>query len=71
MVAVDYLLRNMASTLAGKVVEVFNKYFEFTKIGLDKDNRMLRAGIGKHQAHWFARVDLWCVGLRIAKRKVK
>ena len=39
----------------------------FTKLSLDKDNRMLRLGIGKNNSKWFARVDLWCVGFRITK----
>jgi hypothetical protein len=38
-----------------------------TKITLNKDNRMLRLGIGKNDGNWFARVDLWCVGYRITK----
>jgi hypothetical protein len=36
-----------------------------TTIKLDADNRMLRIGFGKHDGHWFARVDLWSVGLRL------
>lgn len=39
----------------------------FTKLSLDKDNRMLRLGVGKNNGNWFARVDLWCVGFRITK----
>ena len=38
---------------------------KLTKIELDRDNRMLRAGFGKNEGRWFARVDLWCVGFRI------
>ena len=38
-----------------------------THIHLDKDNRMLRIGFGKHDGRWFARVDLWFVGIRITK----
>jgi len=37
----------------------------FTKLSLDKDNRMLRLGVGKNNGKWFFRIDLWCVGLRI------
>jgi hypothetical protein len=37
-----------------------------SKIKLDKDNRMLRVGFGKNEGRWFARVDLWFVGFRIA-----
>ncbi len=37
-----------------------------SKIKLDKDNRMLRVGFGKNESRWFARVDLWFVGFRIA-----
>jgi hypothetical protein len=39
---------------------------KLTKIDLDKDNRMLRVGFGKNEGRWFARVDLWFVGFRIA-----
>ena len=39
-----------------------------TKIPLDKDNRMLRLGFGKHDGHWFARVDLWFFGVRLTRR---
>jgi len=38
-----------------------------TRISLDKDNRMLRLGIGKNDGNWFARVDLWYIGFRITK----
>jgi hypothetical protein len=38
-----------------------------TKIPLDKDNRMLRAGFGKNDGKWFARIDIWFIGLRITK----
>ena len=37
-----------------------------SKIKLDKDNRMLRVGFGKNEGRWFARVDLWFAGWRIA-----
>ena len=37
-----------------------------TKIPLDKDNRMVRIGLGKHEGKWFFRVDLWWFGLRIS-----
>ena len=40
---------------------------QFTKLPLDKDNRMLRAGFGKNNGAWFVRVDLWCIGIRITK----
>jgi hypothetical protein len=36
-----------------------------TKITLDQDNRMLRAGFGKNDGKWFARIDVWFIGLRI------
>lgn len=36
-----------------------------SKIPLDKNNRMLRAGFGKHNGEWFVRFDLWFFGLRI------
>lgn len=41
----------------------------FSKISLDMNNRMLRAGLGKHEGKWFVRVDLWVVGLRISEKE--
>jgi len=38
-----------------------------TKILLDKDNRLLRLGFGKHDGKWFARIDLWVVGYRLTR----
>lgn len=35
-----------------------------TKLILDKNNRMLRAGFGFHDGAWFFRIDLWFVGFR-------
>jgi len=40
-----------------------------TRVPLDKDNRMLRAGLGKHEGLWFARVDLWFFGVRLKLEK--
>lgn len=37
------------------------------KIQLDKNNRMLRIGFGKHDGYWFARIDLWFIGYRLKK----
>ena len=37
------------------------------KISLNKDNRMLRIGFGKHEGKWFFRIDFWCFGIRIKK----
>lgn len=37
-----------------------------TKINLDKDNRMLRAGFGKNNGNWFLRIDLWFIGIRLS-----
>ena len=37
-----------------------------TRIPLDTANRMLRIGVGKHDGHWFARIDLWFFGVRIS-----
>jgi len=34
---------------------------------LDKNNRMLRIGFGKHEGKIFFRVDLWFIGYRIRK----
>ena len=39
------------------------------KIILDKDNRMLRFGFGKHDGKWFIRFDLWFIGYRIQNNK--
>ena len=36
-----------------------------TKISLDKGNRMLRAGFGLNNGKWFARIDLWWIGIRL------
>lgn len=40
-------------------------------IKLDKKNRMLRVGFGKHQGLWFFRIDVWWLGLRIAQTDTK
>jgi hypothetical protein len=37
------------------------------RIPLDKNNRMLRLGFGKHDGKWFARLDLWFAGFRITR----
>lgn len=37
------------------------------KIDLNKDNRMLRIGFGKHDGKWFFRIDLWKIGYRFKK----
>lgn len=39
---------------------------KLTRIPLDKQNRMLRVGFGKHNGTWFFRADLWFVGVRIS-----
>jgi len=39
---------------------------KITKLSLDKLNRMLRLGFGLHEGDWFARVDLWYIGIRVA-----
>jgi len=36
------------------------------KIKLDKNNRMLRIGFGKHEGKYFFRIDLWRIGYRIS-----
>jgi hypothetical protein len=38
---------------------------KITKVSMDKNNRMLRIGLGLNEGRWFFRVDLWIVGLRI------
>tara|TARA_Y100000593_G_C4299960_1_gene332800 strand:- start:184 stop:645 length:462 start_codon:yes stop_codon:yes gene_type:complete len=40
------------------------------KITLDKSNRMLRVGIGKHDDKWFARIDLWWFGVRLTNKEL-
>jgi hypothetical protein len=42
---------------------------QFTTIVLDPDNRMVRAGAGKHEGKWFIRIDVWYKGFRITKRE--
>lgn len=39
---------------------------KLSRIPLDPENRMLRAGFGLHDGKWFIRVDLWRVGFRIS-----
>ena len=53
--------------VAAIVVGVMTGYLRLTTITLDPQNRMLRAGFGKHDGFWFARVDLWSVGFRITR----
>ena len=36
-----------------------HKPSRWTKIVLNKQNRMLRLGFGKNEGRWFARIDLW------------
>lgn len=43
--------------------------FKITKIDLDSNNRMIRAGFGKHDGKWFGRVDLWFFGYRITGKR--
>lgn len=38
---------------------------QVTRVTMDANNRMLRAGFGKNEGRWFARLDLWKVGFRI------
>jgi len=38
---------------------------KITYLPLSSANRMARIGFGKHDGHWFARVDLWWFGLRL------
>lgn len=33
-------------------------------LNMNKDNRMLRFGFGKHEGQWFVRLDLWKKGYR-------
>lgn len=38
-----------------------------TKITLDPSNRMVRIGFGLNNKRWFARIDLWWIGLRLTR----
>ncbi len=38
---------------------------KLTPIPMDVANRMLRIGTGLHDGHWFARIDLWWIGVRM------
>jgi len=42
---------------------------KLTKLSLDKENRMLRLGFGKHNSKWFIRIDLWFIGFRLAQKE--
>lgn len=37
------------------------------RIPLNRDNRMLRFGVGKNYGHWFVRIDLWWVAWRFTR----
>lgn len=39
---------------------------KFSIIKLDKDNRMLRIGLGKNEGRPFFRLDLWWAGFRVS-----
>jgi hypothetical protein len=49
-------------------IEAVAKNIEFHKIDLDKDNRMVRLGVGRHDGKWFVRADLWFAGFRLNQR---
>jgi len=36
-----------------------------TRLKLNKENRMIRFGFGKHNNQWFVRLDLWWFGIRV------
>lgn len=38
-----------------------------TLIHLEPNNRMIRAGFGRHNGTWFVRVDLWTFAIRFAR----
>lgn len=40
---------------------------KFTKLKLDKKNRMIRLGGGRNDGNWFFRLDIWFVGIRLTK----
>ena len=35
-----------------------------TVIKMQPGSRMIRLGLGQHEGRWFARIDLWWVGIR-------
>lgn len=37
----------------------------FEILNLNKNNRMLRIGFGKHEGSWFFRIDLWFKAFRL------
>lgn len=41
---------------------------EYVRIPLDRNSRMLRLGVGRHDGRWFIRVDLWAVGYRLSTK---
>lgn len=43
------------------------KKLTVTKVTMDEQNRMLRAGLGKHDGKWFFRMDFWAVGFRLTR----
>ena len=45
--------------------------FKLHKINLNRNNRMLRIGFGYHEGNPFFRIDLWWIGIRITKSKIK
>lgn len=40
---------------------------KINKLKLDKNNRMLRIGFGRHDGKLFFRIDLWFIGYRFIK----
>ena len=37
-------------------------------IRLEQGNRILRVGFGQYSGRWFFRIDLWFIGIRLAKQ---
>lgn len=40
---------------------------KLTKLDNIKGCEMIRIGFGRHDGHWFARIDLWSIGYRITR----
>ena len=46
-------------------LKYYGKTMKITRISLNKENRMLRIGIGKNEGRWFFRIDCWFAGFRV------
>lgn len=55
----------MLKNILIKMCEVLRS-IEVTILSMDRENRMLRLGVGKHNGIWFIRLDLWWKGIRLS-----